>query len=137
MGLDALAVAETSRVSTFPTKVLFATDGSRDAELAATTAVGLVNTTGSELHLIHVGPVVPEHYEPTDVEPVRIHREATKILQVQSSKIEILHGKLAGSHLRMGGGADPGARQADRRGTDSRGQQGPGEDKAGAHGERI
>ena len=93
-------------MSIFPTKVLFATDGSRDAELAATTAVGLANTTGSELHLIHVGPVVPEHYEPTDVEPVRIHREATKILQVQSSKIQILHGKLAGSHLRMGGAVE-------------------------------
>jgi nucleotide-binding universal stress UspA family protein len=93
-------------MSIFPTKILFATDGSRDSELAATTAVGLANTTGSELHLIHVGPVVPEHYELTDVEPVRIHREATKILQVQSSKIEILHGKLAGSHLRMGGTAE-------------------------------
>ena len=93
-------------MSTFPTKVLFATDGSRDAELAATTAVGLANTTGSELHLIHVGPVVPEHYEPTDVEPARIHREATEILEQQTKKVEILHGTLAGSHLRMGGATE-------------------------------
>ena len=88
-------------MSIFSARILFATDGSRDAELAATTAVGLANTTGSELHLIHVGPVVPENYEPTDVEPVRIHREATEILQGQTKKVEILHGTLAGSHLRI------------------------------------
>ena len=93
-------------MSNFPTKVLIATDGSRDAELASTTAVGLANTTGSELHLVHVGPVLPEHYEPTDVEPVRIHREATETLEQQTRKVEILHGTLAGSHLRMGGAAE-------------------------------
>jgi nucleotide-binding universal stress UspA family protein len=93
-------------MSIFPARILFATDGSRDAELAATTAIGLANTTGSELHLIHVGPVVPENYEPTDVEPARMHREATEILQGQTKKVEILHGTLAGSHLRMGGAAE-------------------------------
>jgi nucleotide-binding universal stress UspA family protein len=31
-------------------KILLATDGSKDAELAATTAVGLAKITDSELH---------------------------------------------------------------------------------------
>jgi nucleotide-binding universal stress UspA family protein len=36
-------------MSIFPTKILLATDGSEDAELAATTAVGLARSTASEL----------------------------------------------------------------------------------------
>jgi hypothetical protein len=39
----------------FPTRILFATDGSKDAELAATTAATLANETGSELQVVHVG----------------------------------------------------------------------------------
>ena len=40
-------------MSIFPTKILLATDGSEDAELAATNALALAKQTGSELHLIH------------------------------------------------------------------------------------
>jgi nucleotide-binding universal stress UspA family protein len=40
-------------MSIFPTRILFATDGSKDAELAATTAVGLAVITGSEPHVVH------------------------------------------------------------------------------------
>jgi nucleotide-binding universal stress UspA family protein len=32
-----------------------ATDGSREASLAATTAADLAKSTGSELHVLHVG----------------------------------------------------------------------------------
>ena len=35
-------------MSVFPTKILLATDGSKDAELATTTALDLANSTGSE-----------------------------------------------------------------------------------------
>ena len=41
-------------MSIFPTKILLATDGSSEAELATRTAVDLAQKTGSELHLIHV-----------------------------------------------------------------------------------
>ena len=37
----------------FPQKVLFATDGSGDAGLAATAAIDLTTKTGSELHIVH------------------------------------------------------------------------------------
>ena len=42
-------------MSIFPTKILLATDGSREAELAATTAADLARSTGSELHVLYVG----------------------------------------------------------------------------------
>jgi nucleotide-binding universal stress UspA family protein len=42
-------------MSIFPTKILLATDRSRDAQLAATTAADLAKSTNSELHIVHVG----------------------------------------------------------------------------------
>jgi len=41
----------------FPTKMLVATDGSEEAELALQTAVTLAKSAASELHVIHVLPV--------------------------------------------------------------------------------
>jgi nucleotide-binding universal stress UspA family protein len=41
-------------MSIFPTRILLATHGSREAQLAASTAADLANTTNSELHLITV-----------------------------------------------------------------------------------
>jgi nucleotide-binding universal stress UspA family protein len=49
-------------MSIFPTKILFATDGSRDADVAATTAVGLAKLTGSQLHVVTIAEEYP-HYE--------------------------------------------------------------------------
>jgi nucleotide-binding universal stress UspA family protein len=90
----------------FPTRILFATDGSKASELAATTAVGLAKITGSELHVLHVGPAVPEHFEPTDVEPVRTEQEARRILDEQVKQIENVGGTVTQSHLKMGGAAE-------------------------------
>ncbi len=41
-------------MSNFPTKILLATDGSREAELASQTAAELAQKTDSELHVLHV-----------------------------------------------------------------------------------
>lgn len=43
-------------MSIFPTKILVATDGSEDAQLAARTAVELAEKTGSELHVVYILP---------------------------------------------------------------------------------
>ena len=40
-------------MSIFPTKVLLATDGSKEADLAAKTALSLAQKTSSELHVVH------------------------------------------------------------------------------------
>ena len=50
----------------FPTRILFASDGSEDSELAATTAVALAKNTGAELHVLHVAPAFPDYFEPSD-----------------------------------------------------------------------
>ncbi len=42
-------------MSIFPTTILLATDGSKEAQLAAATAADLAKSTGSELHVVHVG----------------------------------------------------------------------------------
>jgi nucleotide-binding universal stress UspA family protein len=47
-------------MSIFPTRILLATDGSREAQLAASTAADIANTTNSELHLITVVPGNPD-----------------------------------------------------------------------------
>src|SRR3712207_8229872 len=41
-------------MSIFPTKILLATDGSEEANLALQTATNLATSTGSELHLVYV-----------------------------------------------------------------------------------
>ena len=47
-------------MSIFPTKIVLATDGSKEAQLAATTAADLANSTHSELHLLCVAPGNPD-----------------------------------------------------------------------------
>ena len=46
-------------MSIFPTKILLATDGSKEAQLAARTAADLAEKTASELHLVHVFGIAP------------------------------------------------------------------------------
>ena len=53
-----VASGEALEMAIFPSKVLLATDGSAQAELATRAAIELADATGSELHLVHVG-VVP------------------------------------------------------------------------------
>jgi nucleotide-binding universal stress UspA family protein len=88
-------------VSIFPTKVLLATDGSGDAELAATTAVSLAKSTGSELHVVHVWRPVPSvHFDALIRQEMR--REAQEILDAQVKKVEGLGATVAEVHLREG-----------------------------------
>jgi nucleotide-binding universal stress UspA family protein len=42
-------------MSIFPTRILLATDGSRESKLAANTAIDLANSISSELHILYVG----------------------------------------------------------------------------------
>jgi nucleotide-binding universal stress UspA family protein len=88
-------------VSIFPTKVLLATDGSGDAELAATTAASLAKSTGSELHVVHVWRPVPSvHFDALIRQEMR--REAQEILDAQVKKIEGLGATVAEVRLREG-----------------------------------
>ncbi|HET7269784.1 MAG TPA: universal stress protein [Rubrobacter sp.] len=94
-------------MSIFPTKVLLATDGSEEATLAASTASGLATRTGSELHVLTIGPEYP-YFELPDA-PARFEevveaqrREAKEILDDQVRKIEDSGGTVEEAHLEMG-----------------------------------
>jgi len=96
-------------MSIFPTKILLATDGSEEAELALLTAVDLANRTDSELHVVHVGG---EYYPGPEIVPnpalleetLRgLERGARELLDRQVKKIEDVGGTIADTYLMMGG----------------------------------
>jgi nucleotide-binding universal stress UspA family protein len=89
-------------MSIFPTKILLATDGSREAELAATTASDLANATNSELHIVHVGELLPTLLAQTEVEPAQLEREARERLDEQVRRVEEAGGTIKEAHLRLG-----------------------------------
>jgi nucleotide-binding universal stress UspA family protein len=88
-------------MSIFPTKVLLATDGSREAELARTTAIDLAESTNSELHVVTVAPGYPSYdlRNPLVVEGLR--EQAEDILNEQAAKIEQEGGQVVEKHLRI------------------------------------
>jgi nucleotide-binding universal stress UspA family protein len=89
-------------------KVLLATDGSAEADLASLAAVEQADATGSELHVVHVGrlpnflmqdPGIVGHdcrlYD--DLE-----RESREKLRKLTWRVKVVGGTVAASHLRMG-----------------------------------
>jgi nucleotide-binding universal stress UspA family protein len=89
-------------VSIFPTKVLLATDGSREARLAATSAADLANSTNSELHVVLVGELRPTFLAQTEVEPAELEREAQRRLDEEARRVEEAGGTVKETHLRLG-----------------------------------
>ena len=89
-------------MSIFPTTILLATDGSRESQLAATTAADLAKSTGSELHVVHVGEYLPTVLAQTEVEPANLEREAQQLLDEQVRWIEEAGGTVKEAHLRLG-----------------------------------
>ena len=93
-------------MSIFPAKILLATDGSADAELALSTAVDLVNCTNSELHLVTVTPVAPDPVYAAHVSGFQyeeamqaVRDDARNTLDQQVDKIERMGGHVAEAHL--------------------------------------
>jgi nucleotide-binding universal stress UspA family protein len=54
-------------VSIFPAKILLATDGSREASLALTTAADMAKSTDSELHVAYVFPTAVQRPFPNPI----------------------------------------------------------------------
>ena len=108
-------------MSVLPDKILLATDGSKEAELAARFAIELADKIGSELHVVHVFgimpwyPVYPEGTDPDEAEPEEpvveedlrrtSERRAREFLDAEVEKIGSLGGRVAEAHLREGGPA--------------------------------
>ena len=96
-------------MSDFPAKILLATDGSEDAELAARAAISLAGDTGAELHVVHVGETHHLYPAPTVAGPPlpsahreELENEAEGMLDEQVKKIRQAGGKVAAAQLRMG-----------------------------------
>ena len=95
--------------STFPTKILVASDGSEEATLAARTAADIAANTESEVHVVHVrgmpvyidpGSEVPRVAPGAAEETVR--REAQGVLDTQAEQLEAASGKVTQTHIRLG-----------------------------------
>lgn len=74
----------------FPTKMLVATDGSEEAELALQTAVTLAKSAASELHVIHVLPVdegIPYPAEVLKREAEETEQQARDFLNRQVQRV--------------------------------------------------
>jgi nucleotide-binding universal stress UspA family protein len=74
-------------MSIFPTRILLATDGSSDAQLAATTAADVANSTGSELHLVTAMGGRAYHTESQEVVD-ELRQRSRQVLDEQVKKIE-------------------------------------------------
>jgi nucleotide-binding universal stress UspA family protein len=95
-------------MSIFPTRILLATDGSFGAELATIRAVDLAQSTGSELHLVHVGvvPIFLKSYPGVLGYERKLYKEleevSRELLRKESWRVKVAGGTVAETHLRMG-----------------------------------
>ena len=95
-------------MSIFPARILLATDGSEEAELAALRAVELADATDSELHVVHVGvvPIFLKSYPGTLGYEGKLYEQIEEIsrelLRKESWRVKAAGGTVAGAHLRMG-----------------------------------
>ena len=99
-------------MSIFPAKILLATDGSKDADLALSTAVDIASCTNSELHVVTAAPGSPDpvyaahesgfRYETYEEAMAAVKNDAQKILDEQVRKVEEAGGKVAEAHLMTG-----------------------------------
>jgi nucleotide-binding universal stress UspA family protein len=99
-------------MSIFPARILLATDGSREAQLAASTAADLANTTNSELHVLTVAlgnpdPIYHIHegglrYETFQQALEAVREDAQQVLDEQVQKLEEAGASVKEAHLRIG-----------------------------------
>jgi nucleotide-binding universal stress UspA family protein len=98
-------------MSVFPTKILLATDGSDESDLAATTAAELAKSTDSELDVIYVLEAEPWNLPQRELveDPQRyedLKEEGRRIRDRHVEKIEAGGGSVSNAHLATGNPAD-------------------------------
>lgn len=93
----------------FPTRILVATNGSREAEPALEAAVDLASGTGSELEMVYVvstvtGPPHPSAGAGVSKEAYMERKRLLgfRLLEDQTRRVEDLGGSVAASHYREG-----------------------------------
>jgi nucleotide-binding universal stress UspA family protein len=112
------ASSEGNQMSIFPTKILLATDGSSEAELATQTAVDLARMSDSELHVVYVedySSIALLYPEATDPEGVEMadpileedlergsEQRSRELLDAEVERVRSAGGTVAEAHLIMG-----------------------------------
>jgi nucleotide-binding universal stress UspA family protein len=113
------ASSEEDEMSIFPTKILLATDGSSEAELATQTAVDLARMSDSELHVVYVenyssiALLYPEVSDPAGVAPMwdpilkedlerSSEQRSRELLDAEVERVHSAGGTVAQAHLMMG-----------------------------------
>ena len=122
--MPGLVEERTVEVNYFPRKILLATDASKDAEKAALIASDIANSTGSELHVLHVGntkdfhvaPGAEQSFSPRTVSLGEIREKAEKTLEEAVKQVEDAGGTVAQAHLRSGDPDDEILRFCDEQG---------------------
>ena len=101
-------------MSILPTKILLASDGSEEAELASRTAVDLAKSTGSELHVLYVWEAANPYIEMelAGDEPVsprldaelrrQFDQQARAMLDTETEKVRAAGGTVTQAYLRTG-----------------------------------
>jgi nucleotide-binding universal stress UspA family protein len=90
-------------------KILLATDGSEEAELATRAAVELAEGTGSELHVVYVEPL-PDFMKKNGAGTPGYDRQLYKMIEGEGRetlrklvwRVKVAGGSVAEAHLRMG-----------------------------------
>jgi nucleotide-binding universal stress UspA family protein len=122
--MPGLVEERTIEVNYFPKKILLATDASKDAEKAALIASDIANSTGSELHVLHVGntkdfhvaPGAEQSFSPRTVSLGEVREKAEKTLEQAVKQVEEAGGTVAQAHLRSGDPDDEILRFCDEQG---------------------
>jgi nucleotide-binding universal stress UspA family protein len=122
--MPGLVEERTIEVNYFPKKILLATDASKDAEKAALIASDIANSTGSELHVLHVGntkdfhvaPGAEQSFSPRTVSLGEVREKAEKTLEQAVKQVEEAGGTVAQGHLRSGDPDDEILRFCDEQG---------------------
>ena len=99
-------------MSIFPTKILLATDGSEDAEVATSTALDLAKSSGSEVHIVlveepayaYVDPSGYPYFPDEELEH-QLEQRARMRLDREVEKSRSAGGAVAEAHLRVGDAA--------------------------------
>jgi nucleotide-binding universal stress UspA family protein len=108
--ISGVTTERTEEMSTFPTKILLATDASKDATKAAQMASDIANISGSELHVLHVGnmkefhvaPGAEQSFSPRTPSLTDVREKAEKTLGEAVRQVEEVGGTVAQAHMRMG-----------------------------------
>jgi universal stress protein A len=92
----------------FPHRILFAADGSAESDLALHHTLALLEQTGAEVHVVHVGLLSPwtnpDAMNPTQL--ARLRAEAQAVLDAQTAKFTTAGVSPTATYLRMGRATD-------------------------------